>query len=343
MGDISVSIIIPVYNAEKYLQETLDSIVAQTFRDFEVILVNDGSKDNSLKIMQEIQDKMSNVVIHNQVNLGVSAARNNGLKLVRGEYVCFVDSDDILHREYLEKMHEMTGTGVDAVLCEYDVFYNVDQISIKKIETKEPEDLCCRYKGEVFDYIMDLGLGTSPCIKMYRTELIKKYNVMFDEKSTYGEDMFFNWKFFLVASSVYYIKSKLYFYRQSMISTTMKFHPNLFESYAREYQSVRDFAEHNNIDMVKLEKSISRNLIKRIPSFLRMNMRRKGGLCKKMSGVKELVNKQEIQNAISEYEKQEKLSKELTAIKNRKYLRVFFQGCFYEYRFRIARFIKNLV
>lgn len=342
MNDVKVSIIIPIYNAEKYLQETLDSIATQSFRDFEVILVNDGSKDHSLEIMQKFQNSMPNVVIFNQANAGVSTARNNGLKLACGEYVCFVDADDILHQEYLETLYNIACNGADVVSCEYDIFYHTNQIIMDLHQDVEVEELYHKYSGKTFDYLMDMGYGVSPCIKMYRAEIIKKYNILFDEKSTFGEDMFFNWKVFLVSHNIYYVKKKLYYYRQALGTATERFHAGLFESYAREYQSIRDFADENNLDKEQVENSINNNLLKRVPSFLRMNMRGKGGIVKKLNGVKELVNKKEIQNAICEYEKHEKLNKELRAIRDKKYLKVFCYGCIYEYRFRIARFIKNL-
>lgn len=343
MSDVKVSVIVPVYNAEKYIKESLESIAGQSFRDFELILVNDGSTDDSLHVMQEFYDMIPNMVLVSQSNSGVSVARNNGIKLAKGEYVCFVDADDILHKDYLKILYNTACVGADIVFCEYGVFYNTNRICTDSQETGEIQELYHKHQKETFDYVMEIGFGTSPCIKMYKLELIKKNNIFFDEKSSYGEDMFFNWKVFLISSSVYYINSKLYFYRQPLASATLRFHPNLFESYAREYQSIREFAKNNNFDMIQIEKSISVNLAKRIPSFLRMNMRSKEGICKKINGVKELIDKTEIQNAIRECEDQGTLSKELIAIKNKSYMKVFYYGCIYEYRFRIARFIKNLV
>ena len=96
---ILVSIIIPVYNASKYLYRCLDSILNQTFRDFELILINDGSTDNSLEILREYETKDSRIIVIDKPNEGVSAARNQGIEIAKGEYIMFCDSDDYVEME----------------------------------------------------------------------------------------------------------------------------------------------------------------------------------------------------------------------------------------------------
>ena len=104
--DTKISIIMPVYNSEEYMAETLNSILAQTFQEFELIAVDDGSQDNSVRILQEFQKKISHMTILTQENSGPSAARNNGLKIAKGEYIYFFDSDDILVDDALEKLYQ---------------------------------------------------------------------------------------------------------------------------------------------------------------------------------------------------------------------------------------------
>lgn len=98
-----ISIIIPVYNSEKYLKKCLDSILNQTYKDFEVLVINDGSKDQSWKVMEEYQQKDKRILIYNQENMGVAKTRNKGIQLAKGEYVTFVDNDDYLKNDYLEQ------------------------------------------------------------------------------------------------------------------------------------------------------------------------------------------------------------------------------------------------
>lgn len=115
-----ISIIIPVYNAEKYLNMTLNSVLRQTFVDFEVICINDGSTDASWKILQEFSKKDNRIKIYTQENSGGSIARNNGLEKARGKYIAFLDNDDIYHPQYLEILYKnIKDTDADVSCCSY--------------------------------------------------------------------------------------------------------------------------------------------------------------------------------------------------------------------------------
>ena len=115
---IKVSIIVPVYNAEKFLRQCLESIQAQTLQDIEVILINDGSDDDSIKICQEFVDKDARFFLYTQENQGAGVARDNGISLAKGEYIGFVDSDDWIEPETFEKMYSAAMSySVDVVRC----------------------------------------------------------------------------------------------------------------------------------------------------------------------------------------------------------------------------------
>ncbi len=113
-----ISIIIPIYKTELFLRECLESVEKQTYTDFEVICVNDGSPDSSAAICQEFVSRDSRFILINQENGGVSSARNRALKEIRGEYVCFVDSDDIIEAHFLENLLIQASDGAFAV-CSY--------------------------------------------------------------------------------------------------------------------------------------------------------------------------------------------------------------------------------
>ncbi len=100
---VKISVIIPIYNSEKYLSECLESIINQTFKDIEIICINDGSKDNSLNILNEYLKKDNRIIIVNQKNSGVSSARNKGIRLSTGDFISFIDSDDYLDLNVYEK------------------------------------------------------------------------------------------------------------------------------------------------------------------------------------------------------------------------------------------------
>lgn len=113
-----ISIIVPVYKVEKYLSCCIDSILSQTYGDFELILVDDGSPDNSIAICQDYAARDSRIRILRQENQGQSAARNHGLEIARGSYICYVDSDDLVHPQLLEILHRgLTETGAPVSMC----------------------------------------------------------------------------------------------------------------------------------------------------------------------------------------------------------------------------------
>src|SRR5690606_27364966 len=120
-----VSVIIPVYNAEKYLRECLDSVLAQTFTDFEVLLINDGSTDASGKICDEYAEKDSRIKVFHKENGGVSSARNLGLDNAKGEWISFVDSDDTIEQETLATLaNEVKDLDIDGVIFGYKKLIN---------------------------------------------------------------------------------------------------------------------------------------------------------------------------------------------------------------------------
>lgn len=119
-----ISIIVPIYNAEKYLKRCIESIISQTYLNLEIILVDDGSKDNSSKICDDYANKDNRIKVIHKENEGVSKARNDGLKLATGKYILFVDSDDWLEKEMCEKMiNKIISNDSDLVVCEYNNFY----------------------------------------------------------------------------------------------------------------------------------------------------------------------------------------------------------------------------
>lgn len=115
-----ISIIVPVYNVEKYLDRCVQSILIQSFKRFELILVNDGSTDNSFEICQKYRKKDSRVILISQENKGLSAARNTGLNNAHGDYICFIDSDDFIEKDYLKLLlNNLKSNNADISICEY--------------------------------------------------------------------------------------------------------------------------------------------------------------------------------------------------------------------------------
>ena len=192
---VAVSIVIPVYNIEKYLRECLDSLVNQSFKDFEVICINDGSKDGSLVILEEYAKKDSRFKVISQTNGGSGSARNNGLSKAKGKYVQFLDGDDYFEPEMLEKLYNLAEKHqAEIAVCSSKKVDDEGNIT----ETKNPNsplNLNLIPFNKVFNYkdfpndIFNLT-GTAPWNKLYLREMLIKNNLTFP-KLTGPDDLCF--------------------------------------------------------------------------------------------------------------------------------------------------------
>ena len=206
-----VSIIIPVYKVEKYLPACLDSVLAQTFTDWEAICVNDGSPDNCGKILEEYASKEKRIKIITQNNQGVAKARNSALEHAEGKYLCFLDADDELASTFLEKMyHQIDSTDADIVSCDFQ------RTSI----SKENSPLS---KITLYNSVFDRFLNKKPKIisavwgKLFRKSVVE--NVRFPEIKL-GEDLPYLYEALYLTKKGVYLPEKLYFYRKRENSVT---------------------------------------------------------------------------------------------------------------------------
>lgn len=348
MGTImncEISVIIPVYNGEKYLRQALDSVMTQTFKNFELVAVNDGSNDSSLNILQEYKNKFENMVIINQNNAGVSTARNVAMSSASGKYICFLDADDICHPDFLASLYSnLKKFDADVAFCEYQVFYG-SKCQFPNSQTIEAVSIKEIYEEKSFDYIMKLGLGTALWNKLYRRDFLLKNGISFNKKSSFGEDMFFNWKASIVANNIIYVKQVLYGYRLSSEAATTKYHPDLFEKYCNEFNVLLEFGKQHKQDILSLENSIYLNLAERIPSFLMMNLRRNTTLYQKYQYVYQLASNEKVQRALDIWSKSRIDTKNKSVqyyLINKKYFKVFLKSLVSEVHFKLARKIKNM-
>ena len=209
-----ISLIMPVYNAEKYLAEALESVFRQTFKDYEVICVDDGSTDNSLKILQEFASKHENMTVITQENKRVSAARNAGFNVSKGEYVQFMDADDVLRDNAFELAYKkISETNADMVVFCYERLIK-DKIVGNNIHNlqkyiKKPEDL------ELFFQLMRFIWD-----KLYKKDFLLKNNIYFKEDVIASEDIFFMLDCFSKEPAFECMQEVLYIYRDAENSST---------------------------------------------------------------------------------------------------------------------------
>lgn len=185
-----VSIIVPIYNVEKYLEKCVCSILNQDYNNLEVILVNDGSTDKSLEICERLQKKDNRIKIINQKNLGVSAARNNGFYYSKGDYICFIDSDDIIEIDMVSTLVKLLQENeCEVANC------NIHIIEKDKTERNfyTNKNIKIYNSSELKKYFL-LGKVSHACWdKMYKREVLEKVNFVLNSTS---EDRYFCWKLY---------------------------------------------------------------------------------------------------------------------------------------------------
>lgn len=202
-----VSIIVPVYNAIRYVNKCVDSILDQTYRNLEIILVDDGSTDGSSVICDEYAKKDERVIIIHKENGGVSSARNIGMDKARGEFLAFVDSDDYLHPQFCELM--ITGIGQsDIEECQFYTVLNEEQMDYNRIESCTINRIPA--KERKLSLLRNGGGRVWGCL--FKTEIIKK--LRFDVGFRYAEDTLFSYDALNLANEVVLIQETLYYYHK---------------------------------------------------------------------------------------------------------------------------------
>lgn len=226
--DSLISIVIPIYNAEKYLEECLNSIKNQTYKNIEVIMVNDGSKDDSETICKRFSEDDARFRYFTKVNGGVSSARNLGLDNVKGDYITFIDADDWIAEKHLELLiNSIKKTNSDIGVSSYKEFNNKDTYYIR-VYTKQEKNLLNfeKMNRDEFLTLFPKLMSTNVCFnnavsKLFRKDLVK--NLRFDTSIKYGEDLDFYFRLYLNVDSISYVNELTYVYRIHGDSTTSNF------------------------------------------------------------------------------------------------------------------------
>lgn len=203
-----VSILLPVYCVESYLETCLNSIINQTYKNLQIVLIDDGSLDNSYKICQSFAEKDDRIEIYHQENMGVASTRNHLLEKVKGEYLLFVDSDDWLELDMIEYLiKEIQNNSSDIIVCNVVsnkiVFKTKQQNNVKAWDQEQFISLFLRHKE----------INGSLWNKLIKTQLIK--GLKFDPQISYGEDALFFWQILQRTNNVVVTDRKLYHYRMN--------------------------------------------------------------------------------------------------------------------------------
>ncbi len=265
-----ISIIIPVYNAKNYLRECVDSIITQRgFENAELILIDDGSTDVSSAICQMYAERFSNIVYHRQENSGVSAARNKGVELSRGEYIFFVDADDFLFKGIIAKVIKSISKSASEMILfdfvhEYDNFNNFIKYPFKQREILNHSYI----SNEIADFMLRDSAMNSVWNKVMKKSVITCNNIKFKEGMKYGEDKLFVLDFLASCSSVFYIPENGYFYRFVPSGAIHKERNDYFYTLLDDYKTTVDFYKNFALEKSYVEKTYSKRLAQQIVGYI---------------------------------------------------------------------------
>lgn len=252
MNNELISIIVPIYNKEDYLPQCLDSIINQSYTNFEVLLINDGSTDESGKICVEYAERDIRFRYFEKENGGVSSARNLGLERSEGAYITFIDSDDWVEFNYLEVLYNaLRENNADVAISSYKSYYLDGKFYLRVYSSQEEEFLRIgkRNRDVFLEEFPKLGKLNHDfhCIasKLFKRELLESQK--FDESINYGEDLYFFFNLYLKMQSIVYVKEATYIYRQHGTNITLNFTESLALQEIQIHEQILKSAESQGI------------------------------------------------------------------------------------------------
>ena len=276
------SIIVPVYNVERYLDECINSIVNQSFTDFEVILVDDCSPDGSPLLCDLWAKRDGRIrVIHKKENQGLGFARNTGVEAAKGDYVLFVDSDDLISAETLAVCDRALSSECDILVFGMELFYENQKGETKRREAYRPEAFSACTKAEIADMFARLNrdrVFPYACNKVYRRAFLNKADTKF-EKTKLIEDFLFNIDLFGKAEKILSVSDVCYYYRKPAHETlAIQYRPEFFELSKRKYLLEETFLKNCNSHFGICRQWIHCGYVKHLVSAVIRNRSKTAGL-----------------------------------------------------------------
>lgn len=242
MEKVKVSIIVPIYNTEKYLKKCMNSLVGQTLKDIEIICIDDGSQDGSHAILEEYAAKDERIVLITQRNLGQGVARNKGLDVAKGEYIGFVDSDDWVDVNYFEKMYDCAKRNdADLTCCSIRRIYPFKQSWRIKID----KEIIIENVDKKYD-IAKIPKQCYPVNKIFKRSKLLKHNLRFPE-GKFFEDMAFTMRAVFYLQRMVTVPNVVYWYWANMNSTVKKKNDKKQSDLIHAWADFREFTRENSI------------------------------------------------------------------------------------------------
>lgn len=326
-----VSVIVPIYNKEKYLRRCVTSILNQSIEDIEIILINDGSIDSSLEICNEFKQLDSRVIVLNQKNSGVSAARNAGMTLARGQFIGFVDADDYVEKDMYRSMYDKCiETNSRACLSNYMI---VDETNIHPVGTDFSSDVL--FKKEIIHEIIlnmiapesinqeSTAIMGSSCRFLVEKDLIIENEIFFPDKIPLMEDLIFVFKLLSNLDKLCIDKNYNYYYCTNSDSALHIYRPDFFELSLHVSNILESILEEQDLYQIASHRFSNRYYSLAISSIVNeLHPDNKKTKVEKLNNIKSICQNEEIQKNLQLIESS-KISKSkrvtFNAIKNRKF------------------------
>lgn len=242
-----LSIIMPVYNAEKKIEKSANSILEQTYKNFELIIVNDGSTDNTEKVLNDLSKKDKRIKVYSQENKGPGAARNKGLENAKGKYIGFVDADDWIEKNMYEELLEVIKhKSCEVAMCDYyDENNKVKNFNYEDEYTFNKKEI----KNKFIPNLIKKKSGFCSVInKLYLKSIINNNDINFSTSFNRGEDTYFNMDYFLYVNKCILLNEKLYYYRENKQSIMQSYNNDLKKYLYKNYNYNLNYIKDNKIN-----------------------------------------------------------------------------------------------
>jgi glycosyltransferase involved in cell wall biosynthesis len=310
----SISVIVPVYNTEIYLKRCIDSIINQTFKDIEIILVDDGSTDNCPAICDNYASQDSRIKVIHKVNEGQGLARNVGISQAKGKYIAFVDSDDYIAPDMYEKLY-MAIEKAHADFCACGMLYVDENENVIDVNPNPLGDQIFSEKDQVINNILLNMIGTEPnstknsyiswsvWAELYSREIIEKNNIrFFSERKILSEDLIFNFDFLCCTQRAVTVTGEYYYYRRNPQSFSYSYKPDQFDRVKLLYDTmIRKLKQKNIYDAahVRLERTFLASV--RFCIMQEVKFVRNNGLKSTLKNIRLICNDKVVQTVLKYY------------------------------------------
>lgn len=312
MKDIKFSIILPIYNVDEFLEQCIKSLLEQTYENYEIFLIDDGSQDHSAEICKKyISDKVHYVY---QKNSGVSVARNKGIEMSTGNWIVFVDPDDWVENNFLQTFYDNIDNKTDIILCDdfvefpnKQILNNIYQKDFTFKTSNEKDDLIiqffskngCKYFPQYHDC-------SAPWGKAFKKELITDNNLIFEKELRRAQDKIFNLYAFEYSKCIKYCQIATYHYRMNENSTWGKFSPNIENDLKKLYKHMNEYIEKYKKNDKNFQQFFYEKITLSINSIFRQyyyNTKYTENKKKKYNDINRLINDEPFNSAIKNINK----------------------------------------